>query len=352
LKAARWYAPRDIRIEEIPEPMPGKGEVKIKVHWCGICGSDLHEYSAGPIFIPLGTMHPLTHEQAPVVLGHEYSGEVVELGAGVSRFRVGDRVVVEPIIACGECENCKAGMYNICTSLGFQGLAGKGGGLAEYATFPAEFVHGLPDELSYEEGALVEPIAVAVHSVRRSRLKEGDTAIVFGSGPIGLGTIQAARAAGASQVFAVEISETRKEYASRFGANAVLDPKKVNVVEEVQNLTGGNGVDVAFETVGMQTTFIDALNCLRATGQLVVTSIWEKEISFNPNLVVLSEKEVIGTIAYRHIFPATMQLMADGRISTQGWITEKIKLQDLTQQGFEELLKNKDRHVKILVEPC
>lgn len=350
MKAIRWYGPTKVQLDEIDEPRAGKGEVKIKVHWCGICGSDLHEYSAGPIFIPLHEPHPLTGETAPVVLGHEYSGEVVELGEGTSKFKVGDRVVVEPIIACDHCTSCLSGRYNLCTSLGFQGLAGKGGGLSEYTVFPERFVHHLPDELSYEEGALVEPIAVAVHSIRRSRLKQGDTVVVFGSGPIGLATIQAARAAGASKVIAVEISKIRKEYASKFGANRVLDPSDMDVAAQVKEITG-KGAEVAFETVGLQSTLISALGSLQAGGQLVVTSIWEHEAAFNPNLLVLTEKEVIGTIAYRDIFPATMALMADGRISTTGWITGKTNLSNVVNDGFEELLKHKDRHVKILVRP-
>lgn len=351
MKAARWHGPRNIKIEDIPEPRPKKGEVKVKVHWCGICGSDLHEYVAGPIFIPYDKEHSLTGEKAPIVLGHEFAGEVVEVGEGVTTLKIGDKVVVEPIISCKECENCGIGKYNLCTSLGFHGLAGGGGGFAEYTVFPEKFVHKLPDNLSTEEGALVEPIAVAVHSVRQSKLKEGDSAIVFGSGPIGLGTIQAVRAAGVKQVIAVEIANKRKEYAKKFGANAVLDPTEVNVPEEVWKLTGQSGMDVAFETVGIQSTLIDALNSLRAGGQVVITSIWEKEISINPNLIVLTEKELVGTIAYRKIFPATMALMADGRISTDGWITKKITLDEIVENGFEELLRNKDQHVKILVRP-
>lgn len=351
MKAALWYGSKDIRIEDVKEPQPKKGQVKVKVHWCGICGSDLHEFLAGPIFIPADKEHPLTGEKAPVILGHEFSGEIVALGEGVTRFKVGDRVVVEPIVSCKECENCATGKYNLCTSLGFHGLAGGGGGLSEYTVFPENFVHHLPNQLSYEQGALVEPIAVAVHSVRRSKFKQGDSAIVFGSGPIGLATIQSLRAAGASIVIAVEIAKRRKEYALRFGATTVLDPTEADVPEEVKKICGHEGVDIAFETVGLEATLIAAINSLRAGGQVVITSIWEKNISINPNMIVFTEKELIGTIAYRDIFPATMQLMADQRISTDGWITSKIKLDDLVEQGFEELIKNKDKHVKILVQP-
>lgn len=125
MKALRWHGVKDLRLENIDEPRPAQGKVKIKVEWCGICGSDLHEYTAGPIFIPVQAPHPLTGEQAPIVMGHEFSGQVVEVGEGVTRFQAGDRVVVEPIYACGHCEACKQGKYNLCDQMGFLGLAGE-----------------------------------------------------------------------------------------------------------------------------------------------------------------------------------------------------------------------------------
>jgi (R,R)-butanediol dehydrogenase/meso-butanediol dehydrogenase/diacetyl reductase len=141
MKAALWYAKGDVRVEETVEPQVVPGSVKIKVKWCGICGSDLHEFLGGPIFIPVGTPHPLSGNTAPVILGHEFSGEIVETGLGVTNLAVGDRVIVEPIVACGKCAACQENKYNICASLGFHGLCGSGGGLAEYTVFPAKFVH-------------------------------------------------------------------------------------------------------------------------------------------------------------------------------------------------------------------
>ena len=171
MKAALWYGAKDIRVENIPEPVVKDDDVKIKVKWCGICGSDLHEYTMGPIFIPVKTPHPITGETAPVVMGHEFSGEVVEVGRSVTNVKPGDRVVVEPLIVCGECPACKAGYYNLCEKLGFHGLMGGGGGFSEYTTFPARFVHKIPDSLSYEKAALVEPMSVAYHSLEVAILK-------------------------------------------------------------------------------------------------------------------------------------------------------------------------------------
>lgn len=352
MKAALWYGKNDVRVEDIEDPVVEQGSVKIKVKWCGICGSDLHEYLQGPIFIPVGQPHPLSKKAAPIVLGHEFSGEVVEIGQGVTKFNIGDRVIVEPIVSCGKCPACKEGKYNLCSSLGFHGLCGSGGGLAEYTVFPEEFVHKIPDNMTYEQAALVEPMAVALHSIRIADFKTGDTAIVLGSGPIGLATIECLKAAGAKLVIVLQRKSIRQEYAKRAGADIVLDPTEVNIVEEVKKLTDGVGVDVAFETTGAKIGFDIGLDSIKYEGTMVITSIWEEEISFNPNTLVFSEKKVVGTLAYRHEFPATIAQMSDGRIKADGYITKKIALEDIVEEGFGALTgTEKKKHVKILVTP-
>ncbi len=352
MKAALWYEKGDVRVEEIDEPKILKDSVKIKVKWCGICGSDLHEYLGGPIFIPVGQPHPLSGNKAPVVLGHEFSGEVVEVGEGVTKFKSGDRVLVEPIVACGKCPACLEGKYNLCSSLGFHGLCGSGGGLAEYTVFPEEFIHKIPDDMSYEQAALVEPMAVALHSIRMANFKAGDTALVLGSGPIGLATIECLKSAGARLVIVLQRKSIRQEYAKKAGADVVLDPNEVDIVEEVKKLTDGVGVDASFETTGAKIGFDIGVNSLKYAGTMVITSIWENEISFNPNLLVFTEKNIVGTIAYRHEFPSTIALMSDGRIKAEGYITKRILLDDIVKEGFGALTgPEKKKHVKILVTP-
>lgn len=352
MKAALWYKKGDVRVEEIEEPKVVEGAVKIKVKWCGICGSDLHEYLGGPIFIPVGQPHPLSGNTAPVVLGHEFSGEVVEVGQGVTRFKAGDRVVVEPIVACGKCPACKEGKYNLCESLGFHGLCGSGGGFAEYTVFPEEFIHKIPDNMSYERAALIEPITVALHSLRMANFRTGDTALVLGSGPIGIATIECLKAAGAKQIIVLQRKSIRQEYAKRSGADVVLDPNEVDVAAEVKKLTNGVGVDTCFETTGAQIGFQTGIDSLKYDGTMVITSIWEKEISFNPNSLVFTEKKLVGTIAYRHEFPAVIAQMSDGRIRAEGYITSRISLDDIVEKGFGALTgPEKKKHVKIIVTP-
>lgn len=349
MKALLWYGKKDVRVEEVPEPVVEAGTVKIKVHWCGICGTDLHEYLGGPILIPESVSHPLTGAKAPVILGHEFSGEIVEVGDGVASYDVGDRVVVEPIYACGECEACKHGHYNICEKLAFHGLAANGGGFSEYTVVKESMLHKIPDEMSYEQGALVEPTAVAVHAVRRSKVKAGDTVAVFGCGPIGLLAIQAAKAAGASKIIAVELSKERQEFAKQVGADYIIDPKAVDTVSEIKKITNG-GVDVSFEVTGVGIVLKQAVQSTSLEGQIVIMSLWEKDASLSPNELVLKEREMIGILAYRDIFPAVINLISSGQIKADNLITKTIKIDDIINDGFEALVTDK-KQVKILVSP-
>jgi len=347
MKALRWHGVKDLRLENIEEPRPVKGKVKIKVEWCGICGSDLHEYTAGPIFIPAQDPHPLTGEKAPIVMGHEFSGQVVEVGEGVTRFKAGDRVVVEPIYACGHCEACKQGRYNLCDEMGFLGLAGGGGGFSEYVTAWENMVHPIPDSISYEQGALVEPSAVALHAVRQSKLKVGDTAAVFGAGPIGLLVIEALKASGASEIYVVELSEERKAKAEELGA-IVIDPTKFDVVGEIHQRTNG-GVNVAYEVTGVPPVLQQAINSTRIGGELMIVSIFEKEAPIMPNSIVMKERTVNGIIGYRDVFPAVISLMDKGFFPAEKLVTKRISLDEVVSEGFEALLKEKNQ-VKILVK--
>ncbi|MFE3835570.1 2,3-butanediol dehydrogenase [Pseudogemmobacter sonorensis] len=349
MKAARWHKARDIRIDEIDEPDAGPGQVKIRVGWTGICGSDLHEYLAGPIFVPVSAPHPVSKDVAPIVMGHEFSGVVEAVGEGVTRVRPGDRVVVEPILACGTCAPCLHGKYNVCDNLGFHGLSGGGGGFAPFTVVGERWVHPMPEGLSLEQGALVEPAAVALHAVRISPLRAGDTAAVFGAGPIGLLLIEALRAAGAAAIHVVELSGQRGAKALELGATSVINPAEVAPAERIRELTGG-GVEVAFEVTGVPAVLQQCIDATRYEGEVVVVSIWEKEAAFQPNTVVLKERSLKGTIAYRDVFPAVLDLMTRGFFPAEKLVTKKIALADLVEEGFEALVREKTQ-IKILVEP-
>ncbi|MFS0883180.1 butanediol dehydrogenase [Bacillus sp. 7586-K] len=347
MKALRWHNVKDLRLENIEEPIARKGEVKLKVEWCGICGSDLHEYTAGPIFIPAETSHPLTGDKAPIVMGHEFSGQVIEVGEGVTRVQIGDRVAIEPIYSCGTCDACRKGKYNLCPDMGFYGLAGGGGGFSEFASVPEHMLHKLPENVSNEQGALVEPSAVALHSVKQSKLQVGDKAAVFGTGPIGLLVIEALKAAGATEIYAVELSEQRRQKAEEFGAIGI-NPNNGDAVQQILKLTNG-GVDVAFEVTGVPPVLKQAINSTKFDGETIIVSIFEKEALIHPQDIVLKERNLTGIIGYRDVFPAVISLMEQGYFPADKLVTKRITLDEVIEAGFEGLLKERN-HIKILVK--
>jgi (R,R)-butanediol dehydrogenase/meso-butanediol dehydrogenase/diacetyl reductase len=351
MKAARYHGRGDIRIDEVPEPVVRPGQVKVAVDWCGICGSDLHEFLEGPLFIPApGNPHPITGETLPVVMGHEFAGTVAELGDGVVGIGVGDRVAVEPYYVCGTCAACRAGRYNICRSLGFVGLAGSQGGFSERCVVDRRWIHPL-GELGTDVGALVEPLAVGYHAARLSPLRSGGTAVVFGAGPIGLVTIASAKARGAGRVIAVEPAAARKGKAPGAGADVVLDPTEVDVPASVRELTGGAGADVAFECAGIDAVLASAIASVRPGGTVVNVAIWGHQATVDMNSLVVSEVAVLGSLAYCGDHTDTIALLRDGKVDASQFITGRIALEDLVDGGFHELINNKEENVKILVSP-
>ncbi|NGP46759.1 2,3-butanediol dehydrogenase [Bacillaceae bacterium SIJ1] len=348
MKAAVWHAKKDIRVENVDEPVVEAGSVKIKVEQAGICGSDMHEYVAGPIMIPTETAHPLTKGTAPVIMGHEFAGEVVEVGEGVRHVNVGDRVTIEPMILCGECKACREGRYNLCAVIGCFGMSGVGGGFSEFTVVPENMVHKIPDHMSYELAALVEPTAVAFYAVEQSRLKVGGTAAVFGAGPIGLLTAQVCFLAGAEKVFVMELAEERRKVAEQIGAIAI-NPAEVNVSEEIMKQTDG-GVDVSFEATGVPVVLQQAIDSTKMSGQIIIESLWESNPTIDANSVVFKDLHIAGSIGYRNVFPTVIQLIADGKLDVTKMITKKIALDDIVTEGFESLLQEKSQ-VKILIKP-
>jgi (R,R)-butanediol dehydrogenase/meso-butanediol dehydrogenase/diacetyl reductase len=351
MKASLYYGKRDLRVEEIPEPEVRPGTVKIKVEWTGICGTDLHEYEDGPTFCPApGHPHPLTGETVPVVLGHEMAGVVVEVGEGVTHVAPGDRVAVEPYITCGECEYCVNGPYNLCVKIGYYGLSGWGGGFAQFVVVEGKRVFGLGD-IPTDIGALVEPLSVAHHAIRRSGAKPGDTVAVFGAGPIGLFIISILKALGIDDVYSIELSSVRKEKAAAAGVTAVLDPSVDDVVSILKEATGGLGVNVAFEAVGASPALQAALDGTRSGGTVVNVSIWSKKAEIDMFGLVMREINLIGTSAYRDDHADVIKLLQSGKLKVDQFITGRIAAEDVGELGIRQLIENKDENVKIIVHP-
>ena len=341
MKAAVYRGKRNLPIEDVPKPTAKPGWVVLNVAYNGICGSDLHAYVAGEdLGMPTG-----------ITIGHEFDGTVVELGEGVTRVHEGDKVVVAPLVYCGTCYYCRRGQYNLCEKMGFYGTSADGG-LAPYVTVPQDVLFPLPSNLSLQEGALTEPLAVAYHAVRMSRLAPGESAFISGAGPIGLSAIASAKAAGATTIIVSEISTVRRQKAEELGATHVLNPTDTDVMSAVLDLTHGLGTDVALEAAGVEAALDTALRATRKAGRFVQIALWGANPHVNMMMNVMKETEMRFAVGYSFVeeFPELLSLMSAGIIEPKKLITDVISLDDVVPAGFEELLRNRDTHAKILVD--
>ncbi|KAF2741096.1 sorbitol dehydrogenase [Polyplosphaeria fusca] len=335
MNAVRFHGQNDLRYEKIPVP-------KIR--------PDLHEYLGGPSLCPT-TPHPITGETVPLTFGHEFSGVVEDVGEGVSDYKPGDRVAIQPIIYCGTCGACQEGVPNCCYSNGFVGLSGWGGGLAEHIVVPTTTLYHLPDNVPLEIGALIEPLAVGWHAVKISPFKKGDAVLVLGGGPIGISTILALKAKGADKIIVSEVSRKRQEFAKRFGCHYVIDPTKEDVVQRCRELCDNQGVHVSFDCAGVQVGLDAAVQATRARGTIVNIAIWEKQCSITPNMFCFKERRYMGVATYQiGDFQEVIDAIASGSMKPHDMITQRIKLNEVEERGFKSLIHDKDNQVKILVE--
>jgi len=346
MKALRWHGPRDLRLVDLVESALRPGEVRIRVAYCGICGSDLHEYADGPHAIPVERPHPLSGRCAPLTLGHEFCGVVVESADSV--VAVGSRVAIEPEYRCGQCAYCRQGQYNRCISIGFVGLMGDGG-LAESVVVPAYTVHPLPDEVRFDQAAALEPAAVALHAVRTSGLRAGDACAVFGMGPIGLLTVAMLRQCGAGDIIAMDVHANRLALASAMGASEAVDASRVESASAVFAATSGRGVAVAFEVAGSQASLDSTLACVRKGGEAVLVGLMGKA-QVDVFDIVNRELRLTASVGYRDVFPTLIAWTARGLFDPSAIVTKKVSLAQAVPQGFNALIADKDQ-VKVLVAP-
>ncbi len=346
MKAVRLHGKEDLRVEDVEEPSPGAGEVKLRNAYTGICGTDLHVYFTPEVSgFDFSRPNELTGATLPQVFGHEFSGTVVEVGEGVTGVAEGDRVAVWPLHSCDSCAACVRGLHSGCRRLACQGISSPGGGMSTFTTVRADKVFVLPDGVDLLLGALVEPMATGWHAVERSGVRPGQSALVVGGGPIGVGLWLALRARGVDRVVVSEPIPERRAALAGLGAEHVVDV--VDAAAAVADMTGGDGVDVAFEAAGVGAAVPAALSALAPRGALVIVALHEREFGFNPTGMVFAENTVIGSIAYGPAdYEAVLTAMSEGRYSTDGWVTT-VPLAD-AQQALKDLRAG--RGMKILVE--
>ena len=334
---------RHFAIEEVPKPELQQGEVLIRVRACGICGSDVHGIDGST-----GRRIP------PLIMGHEAAGEIAGIGGSVNGWNVGDRVTFDSTFYCGRCWHCRRGEVNLCDERRVFGVScadyRRDGAFAEYVAVPERILYRLPDNLSFEQAAMAEALSVAVHAVGRTPLPKGSSAAVVGAGMIGLLVIQVLKVAGCGEIIAIDLDSERLEMALRLGATTVLRADSPDVPGSVRRLTGGRGVDAAFEVVGVSPTLDSAIACVRKGGSVTLVGNLEAKVELPLQAVVTRQITLIGTCASAGEYPACLDLIASGRVNVTDFISATPPLEE-GARWFERLYAREKGLIKVILRP-
>jgi len=341
MRAAVLYKPLDIKVEEIDAPAIGPKNVLVRVRRVGICGSDVHFYLYGKIgsFIV----------EKPLILGHECSGEVVEIGESVKNVSVGQRVVVEPGFTCGVCEYCRSGRYNLCPDVRFYGAPPYDGAFAEYVSAPEENVYPMPDNMTYGEGAMIEPLAVGLMAAKRGGISVHDKVAIFGAGPIGLLALQAAKSHGVTETYIADLIKYRLEYAERLGADVTINALEEDAVSLIKKLTGGRGVDVLIEASGSPKCIQQAIEAVKPGGRIVLVGYPLVEVPINVDKILMKELDIRGVHRYANVYPTAIKLVSLGKVNVKDLITHVFPLEEILD-GFRAHIEKIGNPIKIQVE--
>ena len=353
MKAVVCHGVRDYRLEEVPVPAPGPGEVILKVRDCGICASDIKCFTGAPLF--WGDEFRQPYVEAPVTPGHEFTGEVVALGQGASEKHgvgLGDRVVAEQIVPCMACRYCGRGLYWLCVEAKVFGFKQSvQGGMAEYMKLPAESrVYRLPDEIGWEKAALIEPLACAIHAVERGEIRLGDVVVQAGCGTLGLCMVAAARLKHPGLLIALDLIDSRLEMAKRFGADLTFNPNNEDVVQRILDLTDGYGCDVYIEATGNPDAVVAGLHMIRKQGTFVEFSVM-RELTTADWTIIGDGKElnIHGAHLGPYAFPIAIDYLERGLIAIEPIVTHHLPLSDF-EEGFR-IVENPLDSIKVLLKP-
>ncbi|WP_028550749.1 NAD(P)-dependent alcohol dehydrogenase [Paenibacillus sp. UNC451MF] len=343
MKAAVLEKPMTMTVKQVRRPSPGPDEALVKIYCIGVCGSDLHYYEHGKIGRYV--------VDRPIILGHELAGEVIQVGDQVTNVTVGDRVAVEPGVTCGHCSYCKSGRYNLCSEVVFMATPPVDGAWAEYAVIRSDFLFKLPEGMSYEEGALLEPLSVGFHAMRRGRVGPADRVLILGLGPIGLLGIQAAKLFGVTEIIASDVVPFRREMAFKLGATAAINPLEGKMSEQISLLTVGHGIDVIIESSGSSSAISDTIGLVNRGGRIVYIGLPTVEkVPMDINLLIDSELDVFGVFRYANTYPAAIQALKRSEIDLRHSITHKFALDDI-QEAIDVARNEKDKSIKIMIYP-
>lgn len=342
MKAAQMIKPGEIKLIEAPIPEVKDNGLLVKIKHVGICGSDVHYYEHGRIgnFVV----------EKPIVLGHECAGEVTEIGKDVTGFQRGDLVALEPGYTCGKCEFCLTGRYNLCPDVVFMATPPYDGAFCKYVAYPSHMAFKLPKGMDTIEGALIEPLAVGMHSANQGGASLGQSAVILGLGCIGLCTLLSLKAKGVTKIHAVDVIEKRLDKAKELGATTVINGRKEDAVKAILELTGGKGVDMVFETAGNKITTMQTSDLVKRGGTVVLVGMApDATVPYDFGTLMGKEATIKTVFRYRNIYPTAIEAVANGIIPIKNIVTDTFRLED-TAKAMHYSIENKENIVKAVIE--
>lgn len=340
MKAGVVYGPGNISVDEVETPAPGVGEVLLEVKAAGICGSDLHYHRSKAI----------STQEGRIMGGHELSGRIIGLGEEVKRRKIGERVGIEPLLGCGDCQYCNMGYYHLCKN-----LTHPGGGFRQYTVIREEKAFPLPENVSFEEAALLDCLAVGVHAVHRANIRITDSVAIIGDGPIGLSTLEIARAAGAKKNMVIGHHEKNLDIALKVGADFAVNSSTDDAVEKIMDFTHGEGCHVLFETVGgITNTMENAVKMVKPGGKIVVIGSFSKPVELDFRRFLRNEIDLIFSWSYSTWdgvpeFQIALELLANGKLDAKSLITHKFPIEKISDAFNAALNKSASSALKVLI---
>jgi L-iditol 2-dehydrogenase len=341
MDAAVLHGVGDLRVERVPAPThPGPYDALIAIRAVGLCGSDVHYWHEGRIGPFVVTK--------PLILGHECSGEVVETGEHVRHLQPGDRVAIEPGVPCRHCTYCVTGRYNLCEHMRFFATPPTNGALTQIVEHPGDLAFKLPDSMTYEEGAMLEPLSVGIHACRRGHVEPGKSVLIVGTGPVGLLCLLAAEAAGATRIFAIDIRDDRLAKAAELGAARTFHADDPDIEAKLREATNGMGIDIVLECSGAPPAVRQSVELVRRGGTVVWVGMGPESFEFPTLTVGMKELDVKGLFRYAHTWPTAIELVSSGRINVKPLVTHRFPLADVVR-AFEVTRTGAEGAIKAVV---
>lgn len=351
MKAVVAYGPRNYKYEEVETPkLENDEEIIIEVEACGICAGDIKAYDGAPSF--WGDETQPAYIKAPMIPGHEFIGRIVQKGEAVINFEVGDRVISEQIVPCEECRFCNRGQYWMCEKHDLYGFQNNvNGGMAKYMKFTKEGInYKVPEDMPIEKAILIEPYACSLHAVQRANIQLGDFVVLSGAGTLGLGMIGAIKKSGAGKIVVLDMKKDRLELAKKFGADIVMNPAKMDIVQEIKDMTEGYGCDIYIEATGHPTSVEQGLHAIRKLGTFVEFSVFGENVSVDWSIISdRKELDVLGSHLGPYCYPLVIEGIVDGDFPTEGVVTHQLPLEKF-EEGFE-LMKKGEKSLKVILKP-